>query len=97
MEAITWAQLGLHNKPCILINTQQAIGTGCSHFLIPLLTRDLLKEENRQLLLVASSAAVCGADGGWPVKHWNHACGRRLYHSAMNASFGWGVLSTPQI
>jgi uncharacterized protein (TIGR00730 family) len=56
MEAITWAQLGLHNKPCILINTA-GYWNGLLAFLDSAVDAGFLKEENRQLLLVASSAA----------------------------------------
>lgn len=56
MEAITWAQLGLHAKPCILINT---IGywNGLLAFLDSTVVAGFVKEENRRLLLVATTAA----------------------------------------
>ena len=56
MEAVTWAQLGLHSKPCILINTA-GYWDGLLEFLDSAVAAGFLKEENRQLLLVASSAA----------------------------------------
>jgi uncharacterized protein (TIGR00730 family) len=55
MEAITWAQLGLHAKPCILINTM-GYWNGLLTFLDSSVAAGFLKMENRQLLLVASSA-----------------------------------------
>jgi uncharacterized protein (TIGR00730 family) len=55
MEAVTWAQLGLHSKPCILINTA-GYWDGLLKFLDSAVTAGFLREENRQLLLVASSA-----------------------------------------
>ena len=39
LEAVTWAQLRLHAKPCILINTA-GTGTGCWRFLILRSRRD---------------------------------------------------------
>ena len=55
MEAVTWAQLGLHAKPCILINTA-GYWNGLMAFLDSTVTAGFLKAENRQLLLVAGSA-----------------------------------------
>jgi len=55
MEAVTWAQLGMHAKPCILINTA-GYWNGLLAFLDSAVTARFLKEENRQLLLVASGA-----------------------------------------
>jgi predicted Rossmann-fold nucleotide-binding protein len=46
----------LHNKPCILINTA-GYWNGLLAFLDSAVDAGFLKEENRQLLLVASSAA----------------------------------------
>ena len=54
-EILTWAQLGIHNKPCLLVNTdgyfdhllgflQVAVGEG------------FLKEENRDYIHVVSDA-----------------------------------------
>ena len=56
MEAVTWAQLGLHAKRCILINTA-GYWNGLLEFLDSTVEAGFLKTENRQLLLVASSAA----------------------------------------
>jgi uncharacterized protein (TIGR00730 family) len=53
MEAITWAQLGLHAKPCILINTA-GYWNGLLAFLDSSVAAGFLKQQNRQLLLVAS-------------------------------------------
>jgi len=55
MEAVTWAQLGLHAKPCILINTEN-YWNGLLAFLDSTVTAGFLKAENRQLLLVAGGA-----------------------------------------
>jgi hypothetical protein len=56
MEAVTWAQLGLHSKPCILINTAN-YWDGLLAFIDSSVTAGFVKPENRQLLLVASDAA----------------------------------------
>ena len=55
MESVTWAQLGLHSKPCILINT---IGYWDSllAFLDATVRAGFVKPENRGLLRVASNA-----------------------------------------
>ena len=55
MEAVTWAQLGLHAKPCILINTA-GYWNGLLAFLDSTVTAGFLRAENGQLLLVAESA-----------------------------------------
>lgn len=56
MESVTWAQLGLHAKPCILINT---IGywDGLLAFLDISVRAGFVKLENRGLLQVAANAA----------------------------------------
>lgn len=56
MEAVTWAQLGVHAKPCILINTA-GYWNGLLTFLDSAVAAGFLKAENRELLLVASDAA----------------------------------------
>lgn len=56
MEAVTWAQLRLHTKPCILINTS-GYWDELLRFLDSAVTAGFLKAENRRLLLVASTAA----------------------------------------
>jgi hypothetical protein len=56
LEIVTWSQLRLHAKPCILINT---IGywDGLLAFLDTTVRAGFLKSENRRLLLVAQTAA----------------------------------------
>ncbi len=56
MEVITWAQLGMHAKPCILINTA-GYWSGLLKFLDSTVVAGFLKKENRHLLLEASNAA----------------------------------------
>src|SRR5664279_5338573 len=55
MEAVTWAQLRMHAKPCILINTA-GYWNELLQFLDSAVTTGFLKAENRELLLVASGA-----------------------------------------
>lgn len=55
MEAVTWAQLGLHSKPCILINTA-GYWNGLLDFISSAITAGFVKPENRRLLLVAANA-----------------------------------------
>jgi len=55
LEAVTWAQLGLHAKPVILINTA-GYWNGLLAFLDTAVKAGFLKRRNRQLLRVAASA-----------------------------------------
>lgn len=55
LEIITWSQLRLHAKPCILINTL-GYWDGLLHFLDSTVAAGFLKPENRALLLVAVDA-----------------------------------------
>lgn len=54
MEAVTWAQLRLHDKPCILINTA-GYWNGLLAFLDSAVAAGFLKAKNRKLLQVAES------------------------------------------
>jgi uncharacterized protein (TIGR00730 family) len=56
LEVVTWAQLRLHAKPCVLINT---IGywDGLLAFLDRAVEAGFLKAKNRGLMLVAADAA----------------------------------------
>ncbi len=56
LEIITWSQLRLHAKPCILINTA-GYWDGLLEFLDSTVAAGFLKPENRALLLVARNAA----------------------------------------
>ena len=56
MEIVTWKQLRLHAKPCIVINTA-GYWNGLLAFLDHAVKGGFLKPENRHLLLVAKSAA----------------------------------------
>ncbi len=55
LEAVTWAQMGLHAKPCILINTA-GYWDGLLTFLDTAVTAGFLKTKNRALLRVAATA-----------------------------------------
>jgi uncharacterized protein (TIGR00730 family) len=54
LEAVTWAQLRLHAKPCILINTA-GYWDGLLTFLDTAVEAGFLKPKNRELLRVAAS------------------------------------------
>ena len=56
LEAVTWAQLGLHEKPCILINTA-AYWDGLLAFLDSTVAAGFLNAKNRKLLRVVATAA----------------------------------------
>jgi uncharacterized protein (TIGR00730 family) len=55
LEAVTWAQLGLHSKPVILINTA-GYWDGLLKFLDSAVVAGFLKQKNRALLRVAANA-----------------------------------------
>jgi len=55
LEAVTWAQLRLHAKPCILINTA-GYWDGLLAFLDTTVEAGFLKAKNRKLLRVAADA-----------------------------------------
>jgi uncharacterized protein (TIGR00730 family) len=55
LEVVTWAQLRLHAKPCILINTAGYWNVFLS-FLDTAVTAGFLKASNRALLLIAADA-----------------------------------------
>jgi uncharacterized protein (TIGR00730 family) len=55
LESVTWAQLGLHAKPCILVNTA-GYWNGLLAFLDSAVAAGFLMRKNRNLLLVAANA-----------------------------------------
>ena len=55
IEAVTWAQLAIHAKPCILINTL-GYWNGLLYFLDTAVTTGFLKPSNRALLRVAANS-----------------------------------------
>jgi uncharacterized protein (TIGR00730 family) len=55
LETVTWAQLRLHSKPCILINTA-GYWDGLLALLDKAVEAGFLKPKNRALMLVAGSA-----------------------------------------
>ena len=56
MEALTWAQIGLHAKPCILINTAN-YWDGLLAFLDTAVVNGFIEQRNRELVRVAANAA----------------------------------------
>jgi uncharacterized protein (TIGR00730 family) len=56
LEVVTWAQLKLHAKPIILINTEN-YWEGLLQFLDKAVAAGFLKPANRRLLMVAANAA----------------------------------------
>jgi uncharacterized protein (TIGR00730 family) len=55
LEILTWAQLKIHAKPCVLINTA-GYWNGLLDFLDTAVAAGFLKQRNRDLLLVAQTA-----------------------------------------
>ncbi len=55
LEALTWAQLGLHAKPCVLVNTA-GYWDGLFALLDTAVTAGFLKPENRALPRIAANA-----------------------------------------
>jgi uncharacterized protein (TIGR00730 family) len=55
LEAVTWAQLGLHDKLVILINTA-GYWDGLLAFLDSTVAAGFVKQKNRELLQVAATA-----------------------------------------
>jgi uncharacterized protein (TIGR00730 family) len=55
VEVVTWAQLGLHDKPCILINTA-GYWDGLLAFLDTAVAAGFVKAKNRGLVRVAGNA-----------------------------------------
>jgi len=56
LEAVTWAQIGIHRKPCILVNTL-GYWDGLLAFIDTAVTRGFVMAENKALLRVTGSAA----------------------------------------
>ena len=56
LEALTWAQIGLHAKPCILINTAN-YWDGLLAFIDTAVANGFIEARNRELMRVAANAA----------------------------------------
>lgn len=56
LECITWAQIGLHAKPCIVINAAK-YWNGLLAFLDTAAAAGFIEARNRELVRVAASAA----------------------------------------
>jgi hypothetical protein len=63
LEVITWAQLGIHAKPCILINTL-GYWDGLLAFLDSAVTEGFLKPRYRGLMRVVGSAEEAVVEAG---------------------------------
>src|SRR4051812_17340177 len=55
LEILTWAQLGIHQKPCVLINTA-GYYDGLLSFFDHAVSENFVRIHNRQLLLAAKNA-----------------------------------------
>jgi len=55
IEIVTWAQLKIHQKPCILLNVN-SFYDGCLSFLDHAVTQGFIKLENRKIIQVATDA-----------------------------------------
>jgi uncharacterized protein (TIGR00730 family) len=55
LEAVTWAQIGIHQKPCILVNTLH-YWDGLMAFIDTAVDRGFIMAENRELLRVVPDA-----------------------------------------
>jgi uncharacterized protein (TIGR00730 family) len=56
-EVYTWAQLGLHRKPCALLNVEGYFD-GIEDFLAHAVGERFLRDEHRELLLIESEASA---------------------------------------
>jgi uncharacterized protein (TIGR00730 family) len=56
LEAVTWAQIGIHAKPCILVNTM-GYWNGLLLFLDTAIASGFIEAKNKALLRVANNAA----------------------------------------
>jgi hypothetical protein len=56
LEAVTWAQIGIHQKPCILVNTL-GYWDGLLTFIDTAVQCGFVMPENRALLRVAANAS----------------------------------------
>jgi uncharacterized protein (TIGR00730 family) len=56
LEAVTWAQIGIHAKPCILINTV-GYWNGLLSFLDTAVASGFIEAKNKSLLRVATNAS----------------------------------------
>jgi uncharacterized protein (TIGR00730 family) len=57
IEVLTWAQLGLHDKPCALLNTKGYFNT-LLRFLDHIVTEKFMAEVHRQLILTGDEPAA---------------------------------------
>ena len=77
MEIVTWAQLKIHQKPCILLNINGYYDSFLA-FLDHAVVQGFIKPENRRLIQVAEDAE---AALGIAQSHWK-AKGTKPLHDA---------------
>jgi len=70
-EIVSWAQLGIHAKPCILLNTG-GYYDGLLRFLDSAVTEGFMKPENRALIRLAADAteALASISEAWGSEAW---------------------------
>jgi predicted Rossmann-fold nucleotide-binding protein len=56
LEAVTWAQIGLHTKPCVLVNTA-GYWNGLIAFLDTAIASGFIEAKNKALLRLAANSA----------------------------------------
>jgi uncharacterized protein (TIGR00730 family) len=71
IEIVTWAQLKIHQKPCILINTNGYYDSLLA-FLDQAMSQGFLKPENRKLIQVADNAEMALKIAGIHRKQQSH-------------------------
>jgi uncharacterized protein (TIGR00730 family) len=70
-EMVSWGQLGIHAKPCILLNTG-GYYDGLLRFLDSAVTEGFMKPENRALIRLAADAteALASISEAWGSEAW---------------------------
>ncbi|MGC1297027.1 MAG: TIGR00730 family Rossman fold protein [Alloacidobacterium sp.] len=84
IEIVTWAQLKIHQKPCILINTK-GYYDGFLAFLDHAMSQGFLKPENRALIQIADRA---GAALGLVLTHRKTSETRKSHNEKLDELIG---------
>jgi uncharacterized protein (TIGR00730 family) len=84
IEIVTWAQLKIHQKPCILINTK-GYYDGFLAFLDHAMSQGFLKPENRALIQIADRA---GAALGLVLTHRKTSETRKTHNEKLDELIG---------
>jgi hypothetical protein len=79
IEIVTWAQLGIHSKPCVLVNLG-GYYDGLLRFFDTAVSEGFIRAENRGLVLVARDAAevLVIVERGWAARAENPSHDARL-------------------